>query len=154
MLQRKCVGLIVMAAAVAQPAIMLESVCVCYCVVVCVGVCCAHLSLDGGSFKRLASWQAGKLGLVACPLLRCGALCNTRCWSVCRQAHRLDVGTGGLMMVAKTRAAATRLTRDLAEHNIQKRLVEELWPLQAAGRFRTVAIITFSTGANRPSTTA
>lgn len=39
------------------------------------------------------------------------------------QVHRLDVGTGGLLMVAKTRAAATRLTRDLAEHNIQKRCV-------------------------------
>jgi 23S rRNA pseudouridine955/2504/2580 synthase len=39
------------------------------------------------------------------------------------QAHRLDVGTGGLMMIAKTRDAATRLTQDLAEHKIQKRFV-------------------------------
>jgi len=37
------------------------------------------------------------------------------------QVHRLDVGTGGLLMVAKTRPAATALTRDLAEHNMQKR---------------------------------
>lgn len=39
------------------------------------------------------------------------------------QVHRLDVGTGGLMMVGKTRAATNRLCMDLAEHNMQKRCV-------------------------------
>jgi 23S rRNA-/tRNA-specific pseudouridylate synthase len=37
------------------------------------------------------------------------------------QVHRLDVGTGGLLLVAKTRAAAAQLSADLARHNMQKR---------------------------------
>jgi 23S rRNA-/tRNA-specific pseudouridylate synthase len=40
------------------------------------------------------------------------------------QVHRLDVGTGGLMMTGKTRAAAAALTQDLADHKIQKRCVK------------------------------
>jgi 23S rRNA-/tRNA-specific pseudouridylate synthase len=37
------------------------------------------------------------------------------------QVHRLDVNTGGLLLVAKTRAAGTALAADLAEHKMQKR---------------------------------
>ncbi|WIA36607.1 hypothetical protein OEZ86_007895 [Tetradesmus obliquus] len=35
--------------------------------------------------------------------------------------HRLDVNTGGLLLVAKTRAAGTALAADLAQHKMQKR---------------------------------
>lgn len=41
----------------------------------------------------------------------------------CLQVHRLDAGTGGLVLIAKTRAAVAALGTDLAAHNMQKRLV-------------------------------
>ena len=37
------------------------------------------------------------------------------------QVHRLDAGTGGLVLIAKTRAAVAALGTDLAAHNMQKR---------------------------------
>jgi 23S rRNA-/tRNA-specific pseudouridylate synthase len=42
-------------------------------------------------------------------------------YCVLLQVHRLDVNTGGLLLVAKTRAAGTALAADLAEHKMQKR---------------------------------
>lgn len=37
------------------------------------------------------------------------------------QVHRLDIGTGGLLLTAKTRAAATGLAADLAARAMCKR---------------------------------
>jgi hypothetical protein len=49
------------------------------------------------------------------------------------QVHRLDVGTGGLMLVAKTRAAAAKLSQDLKEHRMQKRCVLQGMDCSAPG---------------------
>eukprot|EP00775_Hariotina_reticulata_P012386 gene12386-12520_t len=50
------------------------------------------------------------------------------------QVHRLDAGTGGLLLVAKTRVAGAALARDLAQHNMQKRyLALVLGHLEGAG---------------------
>lgn len=94
---------------------------------------CFHFASCGPSFcipfvwHRTGRWVGGPSAVWGHALKPLHVLC------LLLQSHRLDVGTGGLMLVAKTRAAAAKLSEDLKEHRMQKRCVLQGMDCSAPG---------------------